>query len=104
MSDVVVIGAGLTAAYELAKLGLTATLLEADSQVGGLARTVTYRSYPFDIGGHRFFSKVSLVNDLGAECKIWSMIGYATWVRRRLDFLRELYAAEIITIVDQATQ
>ena len=70
MPDVVVIGAGpagLTAAYELANLGLTATLLEADNQVGGLARTVTYRGYRFDIGGHRFFSKVPLINDLWRE-------------------------------------
>ena len=70
MPDVVVIGAGpagLTAAYELAKLGLSALLLEADSQVGGLARTVNYRGYRFDIGGHRFFSKVPLINALWRE-------------------------------------
>jgi protoporphyrinogen oxidase len=70
MPDVVVIGAGpagLTAAYELAKLGVPATILEADSQVGGLSRTVSYRGYRFDIGGHRFFSKVPLINDLWRE-------------------------------------
>jgi protoporphyrinogen oxidase len=70
MDDVLIIGAGpagLTAAYELAKLGRRATLLEADDQVGGLARTVNYRGYRFDIGGHRFFSKIPLINDLWHE-------------------------------------
>jgi len=59
--------AGLTAAYELSKLGLRPTILEADNQVGGLSRTVNYRGYRFDIGGHRFFSKVPLINELWQE-------------------------------------
>jgi protoporphyrinogen oxidase len=59
--------AGLTAAYEATKLGLGATVLESDTEVGGLSRTVTYRDYRFDIGGHRFFSKVPLVNELWHE-------------------------------------
>ncbi|MFQ5912205.1 MAG: NAD(P)/FAD-dependent oxidoreductase [Nitrospinota bacterium] len=70
MNPIVIIGAGpagLTAAYELAKLGRRSTVLEADSQVGGLARTVSYGGYRFDIGGHRFFSKVPLINDLWKE-------------------------------------
>lgn len=60
MSRVLITGAGpagLTAAYELSKLGLRPTVLEADDQVGGLSRTVNYRGYRFDIGGHRFFPK-----------------------------------------------
>ena len=69
MSDqpAIIIGAGpagLTAGYELAKLGLHSTVLEADQQVGGLSRTVNYQGYRFDIGGHRFFSKVPLINDV----------------------------------------
>src|SRR4030095_8827846 len=70
MAEVLIIGAGpagLTAAYELARLGRRATLLEAHDQVGGLACTVNYRGYRFDIGGHRFFSKVPLINDLWQE-------------------------------------
>ncbi len=42
-SPVVIIGAGpagLTAAYELNKPGSGAVIIEADQQVGGLARTV----------------------------------------------------------------
>src|SRR5690349_13633746 len=59
--------AGLTSAYELMKLGVSSTVLEADTQVGGLSRTVSYQGYRFDIGGHRFFSKVPLINDLWKE-------------------------------------
>jgi protoporphyrinogen oxidase len=57
---VVIIGAGpagLTSAYELANHGLSSVVLEADDVVGGIARTVNYKGYLFDIGGHRFFTK-----------------------------------------------
>jgi len=70
MSHVLIIGAGpagLTAAYEASKLYLPCTVLEADDHVGGLARTVSYRGYRFDIGGHRFFSKVPCINALWHE-------------------------------------
>lgn len=59
--------AGLTAAYELSKLGAASTVLEADDQVGGLSRTVHYEGFRFDIGGHRFFSKVPLINETWRE-------------------------------------
>ena len=64
---VAVIGAGpagLTAAYELARRKTQVTVLEQDHQVGGIARTVTYRGFRFDIGGHRFFTKVAVVSRL----------------------------------------
>jgi len=67
---VVIIGAGpagLTAAWELTKAGMSAVVLEKDAVVGGLARTVNYRGYRFDIGGHRFFTKVRLVDDFWRE-------------------------------------
>ena len=62
----VIIGAGpagLTAAYELSEMGGAPTVLEQDSVVGGLARTVEHCGYRFDIGGHRFFTKVPLINE-----------------------------------------
>src|SRR5690348_2896315 len=60
--------AGLTAAYELLKHDIPVTVVEKDpSQVGGLARTVQHGGYRFDIGGHRFFSKNSEVEDLWTE-------------------------------------
>jgi protoporphyrinogen oxidase len=58
---VVVIGAGpagLTAAHELAKRGVRCTVLESDDVVGGISRTVERDGWRFDIGGHRFFTKV----------------------------------------------
>jgi protoporphyrinogen oxidase len=64
---VVIIGggpAGLTAALELSKHDVPATVLEADTQVGGIARTVNYKGYLFDIGGHRFFTKWDEVNQI----------------------------------------
>jgi len=50
--------AGLTASYLLARRGYSVCALESDSQVGGLARTVRYKDFRFDIGGHRFFTKI----------------------------------------------
>lgn len=59
--NVIIIGAGpagLTAGYELIKKGYLVTILEQDPEyVGGISRTVRYKNYRFDIGGHRFFSK-----------------------------------------------
>src|SRR5437867_5313139 len=60
--------AGLTAAYLLAKHGVSVTILESDPEyVGGIARTARYKGYHFDIGGHRFFSKSREVEDLWTE-------------------------------------
>jgi protoporphyrinogen oxidase len=53
--------AGLTAAYELTTRGLPVTVLEADDVVGGISRTVERDGWRFDIGGHRFFTKVAAV-------------------------------------------
>ncbi len=66
----VVIGggpAGLTVAHELTKAGAACTVLESGSIPGGLARTEEYKGYRFDIGGHRFFTKVALIEDLWHE-------------------------------------
>src|SRR5256714_6935472 len=70
-TKVTVIGAGpagLTAAYLLSKNNVKVTVLEADPvYVGGISRTVTYKGFHFDIGGHRFFSKSKAVEDLWTE-------------------------------------
>jgi protoporphyrinogen oxidase len=68
--DVVIIGAGpagLTAAYQLSKRAVTSTVLEADDVVGGISRTAVRDGWRFDIGGHRFFTKVQPVEDLWFE-------------------------------------
>jgi len=60
--------AGLTAAYLLTQAGSKVIVFEADSHyVGGISRTVVYKGYRFDIGGHRFFSKSQEVEDLWTE-------------------------------------
>jgi protoporphyrinogen oxidase len=59
--------AGLTAAYNLCKKGIKCVVLEKDHVVGGLSRTVSYNGYHFDIGGHRFFTKVKAVEDIWRE-------------------------------------
>ena len=68
--DVVIIGAGpagLTAAYELTRRGLAATVLEAEDVVGGISQTAERDGWRFDIGGHRFFTKVEPVERLWRE-------------------------------------
>ncbi|HMC04445.1 MAG TPA: NAD(P)-binding protein, partial [Actinomycetota bacterium] len=78
--EVVVIGAGpagLTAAYELCKRGVLPTVLEQDFVVGGISRTVEADGWRFDIGGHRFFTKV------GAVERVWhEMLNYDEFLTR----------------------
>jgi protoporphyrinogen oxidase len=59
--------AGLTAGYLLAKQGRPVIVLEAEDQVGGIAKTEVRDGYRFDLGGHRFFTKVKEVDDLWHE-------------------------------------
>jgi protoporphyrinogen oxidase len=71
--------AGLTAAYELARYGVRPLVLEAADRVGGIARTEDYKGYRFDIGGHRFYTKVPEVQHLWEE-----LLGEDFLRRRRL--------------------
>ena len=67
---VVIVGAGsagLTAAYELAKKRIYPLVLEKSDKVGGISPTEVYRGYRFDIGGHRFYTKVAEVEQLWQE-------------------------------------
>jgi protoporphyrinogen oxidase len=68
--EIVVIGAGpagLTAAYELVKREVPVTVVEGDAMVGGISRTAEREGWRFDIGGHRFFTKVPEVEALWHE-------------------------------------
>lgn len=65
---VVIIGAGpagLTAGYELLDKSneYDVVILEESNCIGGISKTVKYHGNRMDIGGHRFFSKVTEVMD-----------------------------------------
>jgi len=69
-SPIVIIGAGpagLTAAYELSKQGVRSVIVEKSRTVGGIAQTAEYKGYLFDLGGHRFFTKVTMVDRMWQE-------------------------------------
>jgi len=59
--------AGLTAAWELDKHNRKALIVESDDKVGGISRTVESNGWRFDIGGHRFFTKVDEVYEIWNE-------------------------------------
>lgn len=67
---VIIIGggpAGLTAAYELCKAGVASEVIEQASTVGGLAKTINHKGFRFDIGGHRFYTKVETAAQIWRE-------------------------------------
>jgi protoporphyrinogen oxidase len=83
--------AGLTAAYVLGKAGADAVVLEAEDQVGGLAKTVCVDGYRFDLGGHRFFTKSVEVDALwhevlGDEFLLRPRMSRIYWNKRFLDY------------------
>jgi protoporphyrinogen oxidase len=63
---VVVLGAGpagLATGHELVANGVAVTVLERNSYVGGLCRTIHEGGYRFDLGGHRWFTKNEDLNN-----------------------------------------
>lgn len=79
---IVVIGAGpagLAAAYELVRHGQKPVVLEAAQQIGGLAKTVEFEGFRFDLGGHRFFTHSAKVENLWRE-----LLGERLCLRPRL--------------------
>jgi protoporphyrinogen oxidase len=59
--------AGLTAAYVLGRRKQPGAVFEADGRVGGIAKTVEFNGFRFDLGGHRFFTKLKAVQALWRE-------------------------------------
>jgi protoporphyrinogen oxidase len=59
--------AGLAAAHECLNLGMTPTVFEMGKTTGGISRTESYKNYLFDIGGHRFFSRMDNINLLWSD-------------------------------------
>ena len=71
--------AGLTAAYVLGRRGRPGAVFEADGTVGGIAKTIEFNGFRFDLGGHRFFTKLEPVQQLWEE-----MLGEEFLTRPRL--------------------
>jgi len=71
--------AGLTAAYVLGRRGRPGAVFEADGTVGGIAKTIEFNGYRFDLGGHRFFTKLQPVQQLWEK-----MLGTEFLTRARL--------------------
>ncbi len=49
--------AGLSAGFILSRAGKPVIVLERDSVVGGLSKTIVHGKFRFDLGGHRFLTK-----------------------------------------------
>lgn len=65
--EILIIGAGpagLAASLKLVENEKKIILLEKEDQVGGLCKTKECKGFRFDLGGHRFFTKSSEVNEL----------------------------------------
>ncbi len=93
---VVIIGAGpagMTAASELVDRGVPVIILEKTDRVGGIARTDEYKGYRFDIGGHRFFTRVPWVMEF------WKKIMGDEFLRRprmsHIYYRKEFYSYPI---------
>ncbi len=78
----VVVGAGpagLSAARELALADTDVTVLEQENQIGGISKTFEHNGFRFDVGGHRFFTKLPQVD------RVWTeLMGSEFLVRERL--------------------
>lgn len=59
--------AGLSAAWELSQSGDRCVVIEKDGFVGGLARTCEYKGCKYDIGGHRFYTKIDFIDRIWHE-------------------------------------
>jgi protoporphyrinogen oxidase len=59
--------AGITAAYQLAKLNIAVDVYEAAESVGGMAKTIELWNQKVDLGPHRFFSSDPRVNQVWLE-------------------------------------
>jgi protoporphyrinogen oxidase len=89
---VVVVGAGpagLTAALLLARRGVPVVVLEASDEVGGISRTVERDGWRFDLGGHRFFTKVPRVS------RFWRDVLGSDEFLRRPRMSRILYRSKL---------
>jgi len=108
--------AGLTAAYQLAKSGVSVDVFEAENTVGGLCRTIALWGQKVDLGPHRFFSSDPRVNRLWLEIvgKDYAMVDRLTRIHyknkffnyplRPIDTFSNLGVVEVIRCVASYTR
>jgi protoporphyrinogen oxidase/putative flippase GtrA len=71
MEPIYILGAGpagLAAAYTLTQQGIPVVVVERDTRVGGLAKSIEYEGFILDFGPHRFFTKLPPV------LKLWHQV------------------------------
>ncbi len=86
METIVILGGGpcgLSAAWELSNTGKNVVVIEAQSTIGGLCKTVSYKGFNFDLGGHRFITK----NDVLLN-RIKELMGDELLVSERISSIR----------------
>lgn len=101
-TDAVVIGAGPagpTAAYQLAHRGMCSIVLESLGQGGGLSCTERHHGYHFDIGGHRFFTKVDAVQTMWEDVLGDDFLDRGRLVRLYLDGQYYQYPIEPLEVL-----
>ncbi len=57
----------MSCGYHFAKNGFQVEIYEKEQSVGGISKTIKYKGFRFDVGGHRFFTKMDEVNKLWYE-------------------------------------
>ena len=86
METIVILGGGpcgLSAAWELSNTGKNVVVIEGQSTIGGLCKTISYKGFNFDLGGHRLISK----NDALLN-KIKVLMGDELLVSERISAIR----------------
>ncbi len=68
--DAVILGAGLaglTTGNLLSRPGADVLVIERETAVGGLSRTIEHNGYRFDLGGHRFITENQVIENFVKE-------------------------------------
>ena len=66
MKKVIILGAGITglsSGWKLSEKGFDVTIIEKESEIGGLAKTINFKNNLVDLGPHSFFSEDKEIYD-----------------------------------------
>lgn len=89
--EILVLGgglAGLSAGYVLTRAGFGVKVIESDSTVGGLSKTIVRNGFRFDLGGHRFFTQDEKIDGFVRELMAGELISVS---RKSKIFMRDRY-------------